>query len=147
MIDEEEDLDKEVRISLTVNELDLDTELASTAALYYRFSSLATDAELIFQKKELQLEKHEVDLAKHIKSCLIKEGSKVEKITETEIKRLFRNSDTWLRLKEEVLEAECNFKKLEKAAKSFDMKSQNCMSLNKRQLFKASKGMVRMEDL
>jgi len=148
MTDEEAyNIDKEVRASLSINELDVETELCSVASSYYRFSSIANDAELIFQKRELQLETLEVDLAKAIKEALLAEGVKADKITETEIKRRFRKDEKWLRLKHELLEAESDYKKLEKAAKAFDMKSQNCMSLNKRQLFKASKGMLRLEEV
>ena len=144
---EDVNLDKEVRASITINELDLETELASVASFYYRFSALANDAELIYQRAELELEKYEVDLAKAIRKQLLEEGMKADKITESEIKRAFRKDDNWLRLKNTVMEAESDYKKLEKAAKAFDMKSQNCMSLNKRQLYKASKGMINTEDL
>lgn len=144
---EQEDLNKQVEFSLTINELDLDTELAVSASNYYRFASLANDAELIYQKKELDLEVYEVQLAKDIKTELLKDRSKSDKITETEIKREFRKDNIWLKLKNMALEAQNSYKKLEKAAKSFEMKSQSCMSLNKRQLYKANKGMINTEDL
>lgn len=149
MIEEDsENLDKLIRSSITINELDLETELATVASYYYRFSAIACDAEIAFQKAELELEKYEVELAKKIKKELSTEDRpKSDKITETEIKREFRGDANWLKLKEIVLELEANYKKVEKAAKAFDMKSQNCMSLNKRQLFKVSKGMAKVEDL
>jgi hypothetical protein len=140
-------LDIDVKESLVINEGDLDTELANVSSYYYLFSSMSTDAENQLQQIQLNLEVYEVALAGKIKEELISNGAKADKITETEIKRQYRKDDKWIQLRKQVIEAECDFKKLEKAAKSFDMKSQNCMSLNKRQLYKASKGMLGVEDL
>lgn len=144
---EEKKLDVDISSILVVNELDIETELSYCASHYYRFASLADEAELIAQKCKLDLEVFEVQLAKDIRKQLLEDGYKADKITESEVKREFRSNKLWLALKNKAIDAECDHKKLEKAAKGFDIKSQNCMSLNKRQLYKASKGMIRQEDL
>jgi hypothetical protein len=99
------------------------------------------------QKAELEMEIYEVQLAKDIRSQLLAEGYKADKITESEIKRHFRKDSVWLVLKNKSLEADSNYKKIEKAAKGFEMKSKNLISLNYRQVYKASKGMIKIEDL
>ncbi len=125
---------------LQINELNLDEELAGCSYLYFMFSDLAIDAELIHNKAELALENHELDLANKYKA-VHKPKNNQDKLTETEIKRMYRGDEKWTLLKQEQMKCYANFKKLEKAAKAFEMKSQNCMSINKRQLFKAGQGM------
>jgi hypothetical protein len=132
---------------LTINELNLEDELATCARYYYLYADLATDAERAYNEAVMILEQYEATVSKTIKIRLLSEGNKREKITETEIKRCYREDDRWKELKIQELEAEIRFKKLEKAMKAFEMKNQSCMSLNKRQLFKASKGMIGADEL
>lgn len=125
---------------LSVNQLSLEDELASCPGLYHMFATLAIDAELMHSKAELALENHELELANKFKK-LDPARTKQDKLTETEIKRMYRGDEKWTRLKEEERKCYANYKKLEKAAKAVEMKNQSCMSINKRQLFKAGRGM------
>lgn len=135
---------RNIRQLLKINELNLEEELSTVASFYFSFSDLANDAEAYYKKSILELESLEVDLSRKIKEELLAEGVKQDKITETEIKRRFRKDQIWMTLKTKELDAYTAYRKLEKAAKAFEMKSQNCMSINKRQLYKAGRG---MEDL
>lgn len=130
---------------LTINELNVEDELATCPYFYYRFADLAIDAEREYNQAVLILEQYEASLAITIKMRL--SSGKNDKITETEIKRNYRDDEKWRALKAKELDTETKFKKLDKAAKAFDMKNQSLMSLNKRQLFKVSKGMLNPEDL
>lgn len=125
---------------LTVNEHDLESELATCANYYYMFCDLTYDAELEYNQAVLDTEILEANLAKDYKDAF-SPTSKTDKLTETEIKRMYRQDTQWLKLKRIELDKFTNFKKMEKAAKAMEMKSNTCMSINKRQIYKAEKGM------
>lgn len=132
--------DVNVQKLLSINEHDLETELASCSSLYYMFSELALEAEQLYNESTTILERHELELANKFKQEYSPRG-KTDKLMESDIKRMFRGDEQWNQLKKEENRLYMNFKKMEKAAKAFEMKSQNCMSINKRQLYKAGKGM------
>ncbi len=121
---------------LQINELDLESELASCPSLYYTFSKLACEAEDIYEAATLKLEIYETQLTKTIK------GQNTG-ITQTDIKRYFRENPEWQNLRKEQLELEKNYKILEKSTKAFDMKSHMLASINRRDLYKRS---VRFKD-
>ena len=134
--------DKEIDVKklLQINDQNLEEELSSCPSLYYMFSELALEAEAIYNTAVMSIEHHELELANKFKS-LHDPKNKTDKITETEIKRMYRGDEKWTLLKTEELKCHMNYKKLEKAAKAFEMKAQSCMSINKRQLYKAGRGM------
>jgi hypothetical protein len=119
---------------LLIDEHDLETELGGCSSLQYMFSELALDAENIYNESTLTLETHELQLAQKFRE-------EKDKLTETDIKRMFRGDELWLTLKRQNNTDEIKYKKLEKAAKAFEKKNDACRSLNARQLFKAGKGM------
>ena len=134
------DKEIDVRKLLQINDQNLEEELSSCPSLYYMFAELALEAEQIYNTAVMSLEHYELELANKFKTLYYPKG-KSDKLTETEIKRMYRGDEKWSLLKIEELKCHMNYKKLEKAAKAFEMKSQNCMSINKRQLYKAGKGM------
>lgn len=134
--------DKEIDVIklLAINEQNLEEEMASCPSLYYMFSELALESEQIYNTAIMALEHYELELANKFKNLHEPKG-KSDKLTETEIKRTYRGDEKWTLLKTEEFKCHMNYKKLEKAAKAFEMKSQSCMSINKRQLYKAGRGM------
>lgn len=118
---------------LSIDENNLEQDLASCASLYYTFSEYALEAENIYNDAVSAIEHHELELANRFRSEFQPKKS-ADKLNEADIKRMFRGDDKWNLLKKEVNKCYVNFKKMEKAAKAFEMKSTNCQSINKRQL-------------
>ncbi len=114
---------------LQINELNLEEEMASCAALYYTFSKLACEAEDFYEATTLKIEIYETKLTK-----IIKEHN--PGITQTDIKRYFREELGWQELRKTQLELQKNYRVLEKATKAFDMKSHMLASMNRRDLYK-----------
>ncbi len=114
---------------LQINELDLESEMSSCPAHYYMFSKLACEADDLFETATLKLEIYETKLTK-----IIKEQN--PGITQTDIKRYFREDTAWRNLREEQLDLQKNHNILEKATKAFDMKSHMLASMNRRDLYK-----------
>ncbi len=114
---------------LQINELNLESELGSCASLYYTFSKLACEAEDLFETTTLKLETFETGLTKTIKE-------QNPGITQTDIKRYFRENEQWQIVRKEQLEQEKNYKILDKATRAFDMKSHMLASMNRRDLYK-----------
>jgi len=123
---------------LEINEHDIEAELASCPAFYYMFSALALDAEKLFNDSKITLEQHELVLSTKFRKEYPSQV-KSDKLMESDIKRMFRGDEIWLLLKKENNKNEIEYKKLEKAAKAFEMKSDDCRSLSSRQ--KTEKGM------
>jgi hypothetical protein len=120
---------------LEINQLDLDTEIATCAAYYYRIGCLASEAKDMYENAVITLETYETQLASNILK-----GNKVDKITQTEIKRSFKEDTKWQRLKTEELKLQHNHAVLEKATRAIEMKGHMLTSLNQRQIAKAKLG-------
>jgi len=116
---------------LLINELNLESELASCPSLYYTFSKLACEADDFHEATTLKIEIYETQLTKDIKQ-------ENPGITQTDIKRYFRENTQWQTLRREQLELQKNAAILEKATKAFDMKSHMLASMNRRDLYKRS---------
>jgi heme oxygenase len=77
--------------------------------------------------------------------CLIGGGAlftakELRAVTQTEIKREFRGDEMWNQLKDLEMKAKTDYKIVEKAAKAFEMKSNNMANINRRQIAKVEKG-------
>ena len=116
---------------LQINELNLESEMSSCSAHYYLFSKLACEAADLHETATLELEIYETKLAKVIKQ-------QNASITQTDIKRFFREEILWVELRQKQLELQKNYTILEKATKAFDMKSHMLASMNRRDLYKRS---------
>ena len=93
---------------LQINELNLETEMSNCAAHYYMFSKLACEAEDYAEAATLKIEIYETKLTKIIKT-------ENPGITQTDIKRYFREELGWQELRREQLELQKNHNVLEKA--------------------------------
>jgi hypothetical protein len=63
-----------------------------------------------------------------------------------EIKRQFRADEKWNQLKEDQLEKQRKHKIVEKAAKAFEMKSNNMANINRRQIAKVNRNMANFDE-
>jgi hypothetical protein len=133
---------------ISINELNLEQEMATCSSYYYMVSSLAIDARMELDQRILELETYESTLSAQITAD--HEATRTKKtdkeITQTEVKRRFRDDVKWQLLKTQQLHAEKNASVMGKAADAIDMKSRMLTSLNKRQLEKASRGMAIIRD-
>lgn len=119
----------DIRVLLRINEMDLESELATCSSYFYTVSALSVEAEELAERAQIALETHEVTLAQQYKGA-------DEDVKETHIKRLFKSDPKWNELKNKQQEIHKQHKLLQKAALSFEMKSRLLMSLNRRDLFK-----------
>lgn len=140
IISDPSDDDLDVEKLIQINELNLDQDMATVAGYYYRISCLAMDVKDQHQNSVLQLETHETLLADRIK----KEHG--DDITQTEIKRRFREDQAWQKLKSNEMFLNKNYLILCKASDALEMKSRMLTSLNKRQLTKSGMGMIKLQD-
>lgn len=138
---------QEVENLININQLDLESELATVSAYYYRFGILATEAEETYENKKLDLEIYEAQLsrdirAKHNTVSTNNPNRRKEDLTITQIKQECKEDSHWRELYREVLEAQNNYKIMDKAVKAFEIKSRMLSSLNRRDLYKRQSGMV-----
>jgi hypothetical protein len=139
-------IDTNVFELLNINQLDLETELSICAAYYFYYASAASDADLQHNEADLELETYEADLARRIKDEFEEKYKGVKpakkEITEAEVKREYRKDIRWQQLKKTELKLQNDCKKMNIIAKAFEMKNISCTAINKRDLYKANKGMV-----
>ncbi len=139
-MEEDQSDQKTIADHLTINELNLESEMATCAGFFFTYSCLAIDAEEIANNATIALESYEADLAEQFKLNFTP-TKKNDEPTQTEIKRRYRADDKWNLLKKEQLKCERNQKVLEKGAKAFEIKSNMLMSMNKRDVQYMNKGM------
>lgn len=125
-----------------INELDLNTELATCAAYFYNVSCAAVEAKSIYEQCILELETYEVELSEKFRVQIetTKGKTALSKITQTEIKRQFRDDPHWIALKHQELKSQKQYEIMEKATKALEMKSRMLSSLNRRQLVNSGMG-------
>jgi hypothetical protein len=70
----------------------------------------------------------------------------VPQATQQEIKRQFRTDEKWNVLKEDQMTKQKNLRIVEKAAKAFEMKSNNMANINRRQIAKVNRNMANFDD-
>ena len=109
--------------------------MATCASFFFTYASLAATAEQLRDQAVLALETYEAKLARDPAF----RAKLDEDATQTEIKREFRTDETWNKLKTEEMTAQTNYRIVEKAAKAFEMKSNNMANINRRQIAKVEK--------
>lgn len=136
-----EDLD--ISQLVGINQLNLEDEFATAPRYFYLFSSLSVEAEDLYDQHTLEMEIYENQLAKKIKqvNADMPNRKKSDDLTQTDIKRLFHQNEEWVTMRKRQLELQKNWKMMEKAAKSFEIKTRMLSSLNRRDLFKVGQGM------
>lgn len=131
---EEKSLEQQVKELLVINDRELEKEMAHGAANYFYFANLNIEAEDLSEKALIALEIHEVKL-----STILRANH--ESVTQTEIKRMFRDDKKWIELKNQQLKLIMNSRMLDRAAKAFDIKTRLLTSMNRRDLYKRGAGM------
>lgn len=142
-IPKDQDGNWDIAAGLEINQLNLELEICVCASDYYRVSCMAAEAKDNFETASMSLEIYESELADN---SMKGRDAKKDKITQTEIKRQFRDDSRWQRLRGEVLKLQHNYAIFEKAAKAYEIKGHMIGSLNKRQLAKAGMGIQHLSD-
>ncbi len=119
----------DISLLLRINEFKIAEELCTCSSYFYSVSSLAVEAEDMYEAATIAVETYEVQLAASYKQA-------DEDVKETHIKRLYRADLKWNELHKQQLKIRKQWKLLQKAALAFEMKSKMLMSLNRRDLFK-----------
>ena len=118
------------------NDADMDGQLATCAYYAYVAGCGSVDAEVRYEKAVKARETEEGKLMREIMQDA--EGKKWKSVSE--LKLTFRDSKTWIDLKEVELTKYATWKKMVKLANAFEIKSKMLMSLNRRQLAKLEHG-------
>lgn len=99
----------------------------------------AVSALKLYDQATLALETYEAELSRQALSA-------DPDATQSEIKRQFRSDEKWNILKNDQLEKQRKHKIVEKAAKAFEMKSNNMANINRRQIAQVNRQMAQFDD-